>query len=74
MTIFFEIDGPYKAMFIPGSVEQEKMPKKRYVVYNFQDQISELKGFEIKRRGELNIVKIIQKEIFSNFLTGGSLA
>lgn len=38
MTIFFEIDGPYKAMFIPGSTNQ-KMPKKRYVVFNKKSEI-----------------------------------
>ena len=57
MSIFFEIDGPYKAMVIPAAREKGKKLKKRYCVFNFKNQISEIKGFEIKRRGELGIVK-----------------
>ena len=57
MTIFFEIDGPYKAMVIPAAREENKKLKKRYCVFDFNDKISEIKGFEIKRRGELGIVK-----------------
>lgn len=49
MTIAFEIDGPYKAMFIPGGKDKKKtteldiqqhstqMLKKRYVVFNFKN-------------------------------------
>lgn len=37
MTIFFEIDGPYKAMIIPASKEENKKLKKRYVVFNFEN-------------------------------------
>ena len=58
MSVFFEIDGPYKAMIIPAAREENKKLKKRYCVFNFKDQITEIKGFEIKRRGELGIVKI----------------
>ena len=73
MSIFFEIDGPYRAMVIPAAREENKKLKKRYCVFNFDGSISEIKGFEIKRRGELGIVKIFQKEIFSQFLKGDSL-
>ena len=73
MSIFFEIDGPYRAMVIPAAREENKKLKKRYCVFNFDGSISEIKGFEIKRRGELGIVKIFQKEIFSQFLKGNSL-
>ena len=57
MTIFFEIDGPYKAMMIPAAKEKQKtssldiqehstqMLKKRYVVFNFNNQVKEFKGF-----------------------------
>lgn len=73
MQIFFELDGPYKAMIIPASKEENKKLKKRYVVFNFENKITEIKGFEIKRRGELGIVKIFQSEIFAKFLEGSSL-
>ena len=58
MSIFFEVDGPYKAMLIPASREEGKLLKKRYVVYNNDGSMAECKGFEIKRRGELKILKI----------------
>jgi DNA polymerase epsilon subunit 1 len=73
MQIFFELDGPYKAMIIPASKEEHKNLKKRYVVFNFDNKISEIKGFEIKRRGELGMVKAFQAEIFGRFLEGSSL-
>ncbi len=31
-TIFFEVDGPYKAMILPTSKEEDKNLKKRYAV------------------------------------------
>lgn len=34
MSIFFEIDGPYRAMIIPAAREEGKLLKKRYAVYN----------------------------------------
>jgi len=58
MSIFFEIDGPYKCMMIPASKEENKMLKKRYAVFNHAGKMTEVKGFELKRRGELQIVKI----------------
>jgi DNA polymerase epsilon subunit 1 len=73
MTIFFEIDGPYRAMIIPAAKEENKKLKKRYVVFNFEGKITEIKGFEIKRRGELGIIKVFQSEIFGQFLKGSSL-
>lgn len=73
MSIFFEIDGPYKAMIIPAAREENKKLKKRYCVFNFKGKITEIKGFEIKRRGELGIVKMFQKEIFDQFLKGNDL-
>ncbi|KAL4468704.1 hypothetical protein ABPG74_005207 [Tetrahymena malaccensis] len=73
MSIFFELDGPYRAMIIPAAREEGKLLKKRYVVFNKSGKLTELKGFEIKRRGELNIIKIFQSEIFSQFLAGRDL-
>ena len=73
MSIFFELDGPYKAMIIPAGKEEGKLLKKRYVVFNEKGKITELKGFEIKRRGELKILKFFQSEIFYSFLKGENL-
>ena len=69
-SIFFEIDGPYKAMMLPASTEEDKMLKKRYAVYNHDGSIAELKGFEIKRRGELKLIQVFQEEIFPLYLAG----
>ncbi|CAD8196556.1 unnamed protein product [Paramecium octaurelia] len=73
MSIFFEVDGPYRCMIIPAAREENKQLKKRYVVYNKNGSIAEVKGFEIKRRGELQIIKQFQQELFSEFLKGTNL-
>ncbi|KAL4174947.1 hypothetical protein KRP22_006875 [Phytophthora ramorum] len=52
-SILFEVDGPYKAMVLPASTEEGKLLKKRYAVFNFDHSLAELKGFELKRRGEV---------------------
>jgi DNA polymerase epsilon subunit 1 len=72
-SIFFEVDGPYRAMILPASKEENKLLKKRYAVFNESGTLSELKGFEIKRRGELKIVKVFQEEVFKVFLKGSTL-
>lgn len=72
-SIFFELDGPYKAMILPTSKEEGKGIKKRYAVYNFDGSLAELKGFELKRRGELEIVKNMQSDLFPAFLEGDTL-
>jgi DNA polymerase epsilon subunit 1 len=69
-SIFFELDGPYKAMILPSSKEEDKLLKKRYAVFNDDGSLAELKGFEVKRRGELQLIKIFQSQIFENFLLG----
>lgn len=43
-SIFFEVDGPYKAMVLPASKEEGKKLKKRYAVFNFDGSLAELKG------------------------------
>lgn len=73
-TIFFEVDGPYKAMILPTSKEEDKNLKKRYAVFNDDGTLAELKGFEVKRRGELKLIKIFQQQIFKFFLEGTTLA
>ncbi|KAF4348354.1 hypothetical protein G4B88_007880 [Cannabis sativa] len=51
---------PYKAMIIPASKEEGIFIKKRYAVFNNDGTLAELKGFEIKRRGELKLIKVFQ--------------
>ncbi|CBQ70431.1 probable POL2-DNA polymerase epsilon, calytic subunit A [Sporisorium reilianum SRZ2] len=72
-SIFFELDGPYKAMILPSSKEEDKLLKKRYAVFNPDGSLAELKGFEVKRRGELQLIKDFQKQIFEKFLLGTTL-
>jgi DNA polymerase epsilon subunit 1 len=72
-SIFFELDGPYRAMILPSSKEEDKLLKKRYAVFNDDGSLAELKGFEVKRRGELQLIKIFQSQIFERFLLGTSL-
>lgn len=72
-SIFFEVDGPYKAMILPTSKEEDKNLKKRYAVFNHDGTLAELKGFEVKRRGELKLIKIFQTQIFKFFLEGTNL-
>jgi DNA polymerase epsilon subunit 1 len=73
-SIFFEVDGPYRAMILPTSKEEDKNLKKRYAVFNHDGSLAELKGFEVKRRGELKLIKIFQTQIFKFFLEGSTLA
>lgn len=59
-SIYFEVDGPYQCMILPASKEEGKKLKKRYAVFNLDGSLAEMKGFELKRRGELNIIKHFQ--------------
>jgi len=72
-SIFFEVDGPYRAMVLPAAREEGKNIKKRYAVFNHDGSLAELKGFEIKRRGELKLIKIFQGQVFQKFLDGQTL-
>ena len=54
---------PPQAMILPASKEEGKSIKKRYAVFNFDGTLAELKGFEIKRRGELKLIKVFQAEV-----------
>lgn len=74
MSIAFEVDGPYKAMILPASKEEGVLLKKRYAVFNLDGSLAELKGFELKRRGELKLIKSFQSQVFERFLDGSSLA
>ncbi|KAH0792441.1 DNA polymerase epsilon catalytic subunit A [Histomonas meleagridis] len=71
-SIFFEIDGPYHAMFLPAAKEENKKLKKRYAVFNSHGHITELKGFEIKRRGEWIMIKMLQNDAFISFMKGNT--
>ena len=72
-SIFFEVDGPYKAMILPAAREAGKTIKKRYAVYDLDGSLAELKGFEIKRNGELKLIKVFQAGVFDSFLLGNNL-
>lgn len=72
-SIFFEVDGPYRAMILPTSLDEGRNLKKRYAVFNHDGTLAELKGFELKRRGELRLIKNFQSDIFKLFLEGDSL-
>ncbi|EFO95728.1 hypothetical protein CRE_13961 [Caenorhabditis remanei] len=72
-SIYFEVDGPYQCMVLPASKEEGKKLKKRYAVFNLDGSMAEMKGFELKRRGELNIIKHFQSHVFKTFLVGKTL-
>ena len=42
-------------------------------MFNKDNTLAELKGFEMKRRGELKIIKVFQSQLFENFLLGKTL-
>lgn len=60
-------------MVLPASTEEGRLLKKRYAVFNLDGSMAELKGFELKRRGELQIIKIFQAQVFEKFLLGKNL-
>ena len=60
-------------MILPTSKEEGKGLKKRYAVFNEDGSLAELKGFELKRRGELQLIKNFQSDIFKLFLEGDTL-
>ncbi|KAI3659414.1 hypothetical protein MP638_000173 [Amoeboaphelidium occidentale] len=72
-SIFFEVDGPYHGMMLPASTEENRLLKKRYAVFNEDGSLSELKGFEVKRRGELKMVKVFQEQVFDVITQGTNL-
>lgn len=53
-----------QAMILPASKEEGILIKKRYAVFNDDGTLAELKGFEIKRRGELKLIKVFQVNPF----------
>lgn len=58
-----------EAMILPASKEEGVLIKKRYAVFNDDGTLAELKGFEIKRRGELKLIKVFQVSLqYHNFL------
>lgn len=60
-------------MFLSAAREAGKKIKKRYCVFDMHGKIAELKGFEMKRRGELQLIKSYQQRIFFRYLEGHSL-
>lgn len=45
----------------------------RFAMFNEDGSLAELKGFEVKRRGELQLIKIFQSSVFEAFLKGTTL-
>lgn len=52
-----------RCMVLPSSTEEGKLLKKRYAVFNHDGSLAELKGFELKRRGELEVIKVFQSQV-----------
>ena len=42
-------------------------------MFNEDGSLAELTGFEVKRRGELQLIKIFQSSVFEAFLLGNTL-
>lgn len=42
-------------------------------MFDEDGSLAELKGFEVKRRGELQLIKIFQSSVFEAFLKGTTL-
>lgn len=57
-------------MVLPAARDKDIKLKKRYAVFYQDGGIAALKGFEIKRRGELKLIKIFQTQVFKRFLDG----
>jgi DNA polymerase epsilon subunit 1 len=43
-------------------------------VFAEDGRLAELKGFEVKRRGELKLIKDFQSQLFSHYLAGHTLS
>uniref|UniRef100_A0A1I8F643 DNA polymerase epsilon catalytic subunit n=1 Tax=Macrostomum lignano TaxID=282301 RepID=A0A1I8F643_9PLAT len=54
--------------------EGKKAEETLWQYFNFDGSLAELKGFEVKRNGELQLIKIFQSSVFEAFLKGDSLA
>lgn len=58
---------------VPGPFTAVLACLSRYAVFNEDGSLAELKGFEVKRRGELQLIKIFQSSVFEAFLKGSTL-
>lgn len=61
-------------MILPASKEEGKLIKKRYAVFNPDGTLAELKGFELKRRGELKLIKVFQSEVSPRYPCSSSIS
>ncbi|CAF1532256.1 unnamed protein product [Rotaria sordida] len=53
--------------------KKENLLKKHYYVFNMDATIAELKDFEVKHNGELQLIKIFQASMIEAFLKGTTL-
>lgn len=67
------IDGPSLTMILPPSKEERKRINKRYFVFNIDGSIAEFQGFQVKRNGEFQLIKIFPRSVFDAFLKGTTL-
>ena len=56
-----------------GLAGEGQAPKEAVCRVQLDGSLAELKGFELKRRGELSIIKVFQSQVFEKFLDGDSL-
>ena len=63
----------FKVMILQSSKEEDKLLTKRYAIFDDDGSPAELKGFEVKRRGELQLIKIFHAAIFEKFLLGTTM-
>ena len=59
----------FKVMILQSSKEEDKLLTKRYAIFDDDGSPAELKGFEVKRRGELQLIKIFHAAIFEKIPT-----
>ena len=63
-SIFFEVDGPYRAMILPASKEEGKKLKKRYAVFNFDGSLAELKVLLLLHLSDVCRINVIVDVIY----------
>ncbi|EOB12107.1 DNA polymerase epsilon catalytic subunit A [Nosema bombycis CQ1] len=71
--IRLSLNGPYKGIFFPATLREDKCIKKRHIVLNNDNSIALMKGFEMVRNGEIKIVRQIQEAVISEYGSGHNI-